>query len=97
MKRFQLQKTSNMALRIRLQRHGSVHSPMYRMVVAESTSSRNGKFVENLGLYNPKPRGKDIETQINLERVAYWMSVGALPSDTVKSVIKKARNTQAKA
>jgi len=86
-----------MALRIRLQRHGSVHSPMYRMVVAESTSSRNGRFVENLGLFNPKPRGKDVETQINLDRVTYWMSVGALPSDTVKSVIKKARATQAKA
>ena len=55
---------------------------MYRMVVAESSSRRNGKFVENLGLYNPKPRGKDVETQVNLERVDYWLSVGALPSDT---------------
>ena len=86
-----------MALRIRLQRHGSVHNPRYRMVVAESASRRNGKFVENLGLYNPKPRGKDVETQVNLDRVDYWLSVGALPSDTAKTVIKKARLAKAKA
>ncbi len=80
-----------MALKIRLQRHGSVHNPMYRLVVAESSSRRDGKFVENLGLYNPRPRGKDVETQINIERADYWLSVGAQPTDTAKSVIKKAR------
>ena len=85
-----------MALRIRLQRHGSVHNPMYRVVVAESTASRDGKFVENLGLYNPRPRGKDVATQINLERADYWLGVGAVPTDTVKSVLKKARASQAK-
>lgn len=85
-----------MALRIRLQRHGSVHNPMYRVVVAENTASRDGKFVENLGLYNPRPRGKDVETQINLERADYWLGVGALPTDTVKSVLKKARAAQNK-
>ena len=84
-----------MALRIRLQRHGSVHNRMYRLVVAESTSSRNGKFVENLGLYNPRVRGKDVETQINLERADYWLSVGAQPTDTAKTVIKKARAAKA--
>ncbi len=84
-----------MALKIRLQRHGSVHNPMYRVVVAESTSRRDGKFVENLGLYNPSPRGKDVETQINVERADYWLSVGAQPTDTAKSVIKKARAAQA--
>jgi len=80
-----------MALKIRLQRHGSVHNPMYRVVVAESSARRDGKFVENLGMYNPNPRGKDIESQINLERADYWLGVGALPSDTVKTVLKKAR------
>lgn len=80
-----------MALKIRLQRHGSVHNPMYRLVVAESTSRRDGKFVENLGLYNPRTRGKDVETQINVERADYWLGVGALPTDTAKTVIKKAR------
>lgn len=84
-----------MALKIRLQRHGSVHNPMYRVVVAESSCRRDGKFVENLGLYNPRTRGKDIETQINLERAEYWMGVGAIPSDTVKTVLKKARAAQA--
>lgn len=81
----------DMALRIRLQRHGSVHNPMYRLVVAESTSSRDGRFVENLGLYNPRPRGKDVEIQINVERADYWLGVGAQPSDTAKTIIKKAR------
>lgn len=86
-----------MALRIRLQRHGSVHNPVYRVVVAESSRACGGKFVENLGIYNPRARGKDPETQINLERADYWMSVGALPSDTAKTVIKWARAASQKA
>lgn len=69
---------------------------MYRMVVAESTSSRNGRFVENLGMFNPKARGKDVESQINLERADYWLGVGAKPSDTAKAIIKKARAAAAK-
>lgn len=83
-----------MALRIRLQRNGAAHNPMYRVVVAEQSAPRNGKFVENLGLYNPRPRGKDVETQINVERADYWLSVGAKPSDTARAVIKKARAAQ---
>ncbi|MFI3290601.1 MAG: 30S ribosomal protein S16 [Opitutales bacterium] len=84
-----------MALKIRLQRHGSVHSPMYRIVVAESSARRNGRFVENLGYYNPKPRGKDEAVRLNTERAAYWMSVGAKPTDTVRSLIREAKKTTA--
>lgn len=47
-----------MALKIRLQRNGAAHNPIYRVVVAESASRRDGKFVETLGMYNPSPRGK---------------------------------------
>ncbi len=86
-----------MALKIRLQRHGSAHSPMYRVVVAENTSRRNGKFVENLGMYNPSPRGKDVPFQINIERADYWLSVGAQPTDTAKSIIKQAKKAAANA
>ncbi len=84
-----------MALKIRLQRHGSIHNPTYRLVVAESTSRRDGRFVENLGLYNPKARGKEVEVQINVERADYWLGVGAQPTETAKTVIKKARAAQA--
>ena len=82
-----------MALRIRLQRQGAVHAPMYRLVVAESTASRNGRFVEALGNYKPKASGKDVELSFKLDRVDYWMSVGALPSDTARALINKARKT----
>lgn len=84
-----------MALKIRLQRHGSTHEPMYRMVVAESSSRRDGKFVETLGMYNPSPRGKDVDLKINVERAEYWLGVGAQPSDTAKALIKKAKAAQA--
>ena len=84
-----------MALKIRLQRHGSTHNPVYRVVVAESSARRDGKFVETIGMYNPSPRGKDIESKIDLARADYWVSVGAQPSDTVKTIIKKAKAASA--
>ncbi len=86
-----------MALKIRLQRHGSTHNPVYRVVVAESSARRDGKFVETIGMYNPSPRGKDIESKIDLARADYWVSVGAQPSDTVKAIIKKAKAASANA
>ena len=79
-----------MALKIRLQRHGSTHNPMYRVVVAESKARRDGKFVETIGSYNPSPKGKEVPFKINVERANYWLSVGAQPTDTAKSLIKKA-------
>ena len=79
-----------MALKIRLQRHGSTHNPMYRVVVAESTARRDGKFVETIGSYNPSPKGKEVPLKINVERANYCLSVGAQPTDTAKSLIKKA-------
>lgn len=83
-----------MALKIRLQRHGSTHAPVYRVVVAESTARRDGRFVENLGVYNPKARGKDTELSLKLDRVDYWLKVGAQPTDTARSLIKKALKGQ---
>lgn len=84
-----------MALKIRLQRKGTRHAPVYRMVVAESTSARDGRFVELLGTYAPQARGQDKELSIKLDRIDYWLGLGALPTDTAKDLIRKARKLQA--
>ncbi len=78
-------------LKIRLQRHGSKHSPFYRVVVAPSTVKRDGRFLEILGTYDPKNRKREAELKLNLERIDYWLGVGAQPSDTAKSLIRNGR------
>lgn len=80
-----------MALKIRLQRGGSAHHPHYRMVVADSRSRRDGRFVEVLGTYDPKNKDASKQVNIKLERTDYWVSVGAQPTDTARSLIKRAR------
>ena len=80
-----------MALKIRLQRGGSSHNPVYRIVVAESLSPRDGRFVEVLGHYSPKAKGQDREYVLKLDRADYWISVGAKPTDTAKNIIRRAR------
>lgn len=78
-----------MALRIKLARGGSAHNPVYRIVVGEARVKRDGKFVEWIGSYSPKAaRG---QLKIKLDRADYWMGVGAKPTDTVRSLINKAR------
>jgi small subunit ribosomal protein S16 len=84
-----LSKTSDMALKIRLTKVGSVHQPLYRVVVAEARSRRDGAAVENLGTYRPGDKGSPIN--LNMERVEYWLSKGALPTNTMHAMIKKAR------
>jgi small subunit ribosomal protein S16 len=78
-------------VRIRLQRHGSTHTPNYRLVAAEQTVRRDGRFIEILGFYNPTAKGKTSEVNVNLDRVDYWLGVGAQPSDTASSLIKRFR------
>jgi len=80
-----------MALKIRLQRKGTRHAPVYRMVVAESTATRDGRFVEILGTYAPQARGQDKETVLDLARIDYWIGVGAIPTETAKDLIRKVR------
>ena len=82
-----------MALKIRLTKVGSVHQPLYRVVVAEARSRRDGDAVENLGTYAPKTKGNPIK--LKLDRVDYWLSKGALPTNTMHSMIKKARRAAA--
>jgi len=84
-----------MALKIRLTKVGSVHQPLYRVVVAEARSRRDGDAVENLGTYTPKTKGNPIK--LKLDRVDYWLSKGALPTNTMHSMIKKARRAAAAA
>jgi small subunit ribosomal protein S16 len=84
-----------MALKIRLQRRGHRNQPVYKIVVAESTSRRDGKYVEALGNYDPQARGNASELILEVERADYWLAVGAKPTDTVRSLIKRARVTAA--
>ncbi len=71
-------------LKIRLQRIGRINSPAYRIVVTEhARAAKTGNFVEKVGTYNPKTK----ERTLNAERVKYWMSVGAKPSDTMHNML----------
>lgn len=76
-----------MSVKIRLARHGAKKRPFYRIVVANSDSPRDGKFLENVGTYNPLQEPADI--QLKPERIRYWMDQGATPSATVKNLLKK--------
>ncbi|HEY7410226.1 MAG TPA: 30S ribosomal protein S16 [Vicinamibacteria bacterium] len=74
-------------LSIRLRRTGTTKRPYYRVVVAESTDWRDGRFVEVLGHYDP--RKKPAVVKIDADRARYWMKKGARPSETVKSLLKR--------
>src|SRR5271165_422377 len=84
-----------MAVKIRMKRVGTKNTPVYRIVVADARSPRDGKFIEELGTYQPLK--KDVNYSLNLERAKYWVSKGAQPSDTVASFIKKASKAAAEA
>lgn len=76
-----------MSVKIRLRRMGAKKTPFYRIVVADSRSPRDGRFIEEVGYYNPL---KDpIELKVNSEKVKNWIKNGAQPTDTVKSLFKK--------
>ena len=76
---------------IRLRREGTTNRPYYRVVVADSRSPRDGKFIEMIGNYDPKKEGEN--SRLDIDRADYWISKGAQPSETVRSLIKKARKT----
>ena len=80
---------------IRLARHGGKKHPFYHVTVAEKTAKRDGRFIERVGFYNPLARGGEEELRIDLDRVDYWLSVGAQPTERTAQLI--ARNRQAKA
>ena len=75
-------------VRIRLRRIGRKKAPVYRIVVADSQSPRDGKFIEIIGQY--APRDSKNGHNVNEERANYWLGVGAQPSDTVRSLLRRA-------
>ena len=77
-----------MAVKIRLRRVGRKKSPMYRIVIADSKSPRDGKFIEIVGQYQPRTGDKAIN--LKGDRVNYWLDNGAQPTDTVRSLLRKA-------
>ena len=84
-----------MAVAIRLRREGALNRPYFKVVVADSRSPRDGKFIEIVGTYDPKKAGQN--SILKLDRIEHWISKGAQPSDTVRSLIKKTKNPEAAA
>lgn len=76
-----------MSVKIRLARHGAKKRPFYRIVVAENESPRDGRFLEMVGTYNPLQ--EPAEVFLKEERIKYWIAQGAIPTNTVKSLLKK--------
>ncbi len=79
-----------MATRIRLRRVGRKKVPLFRIVVAEQTSPRDGRFVATLGTYNPKGTTAAEKVQLDTEATKLWISRGATPTDTVQALLKQA-------
>lgn len=76
-------------VRIRMQRLGRTHRPFYRIAAAEKRVKRDGKVLENLGWYNPVEKDPEKQLKLEAERIKYWLSVGAQPSDTVMDILGK--------
>jgi small subunit ribosomal protein S16 len=75
---------------IRLSRGGAKNRPFYHVVVTDSRSSRDGRYIERLGYFNPLARGNEQRLSLDVDRVAYWKANGAQPSDRVARLIKDA-------
>lgn len=75
-------------VKIRLRRMGAKKAPYYRVVVADSHNARDGRFIEEIGTYNPLTEPATVE--IDMERAKYWIANGAQPTDTVRALLKKA-------
>ncbi|MBI1904214.1 MAG: 30S ribosomal protein S16 [Planctomycetia bacterium] len=78
-----------MAVRIRMKRIGRKHRPFFRICATDSRAPRDGRVIETLGTYDPLVADTDARVTLNNDRIDYWLSVGALPSDRVKVLIKK--------
>ncbi len=76
-----------------MKRAGAKNTPVFRIVVADSRSPRDGKFIEEIGTYHPLNKGDNFK--MDIERAKYWVSKGAQPSDTIASFLRKANRTAA--
>ena len=81
-------------VKIRLRRMGAKKNPYYRIVVADSKSPRDGRFIEEIGSYNPLTSPSEIK--VDVERADYWIKNGAQPTDTVRALLKKASAAEGK-
>ena len=79
-------KDKNMAVKIKLQRLGKIRTPHYRVIIADARNKRDGKVIENIGIYEPKAEPSVIK--IDSERAQYWLSVGAQPTEPVAALLK---------
>lgn len=80
---------------IRLSRGGAKNRPFYHIVVTDSRSSRDGRYIERLGFFNPVARGNEETLRLDSERIKYWQSHGAQPSERVAKLIKQAAKAAA--
>ena len=76
---------------IRLSRGGAKKRPFYHLIVTDSRNRRDGRYIEKLGFFNPLSTGKDVNLRIDLDRVDFWISQGAKPSDRVATLLKTQR------
>ncbi len=86
-----------MAVHIRLARAGTKKKPFYRVVVTDQRSPRGGRFLENIGTFDPAKETKDQPLNIDAERFAYWRGTGAVPSETLSRLIKRSAKAEAAA
>ena len=86
-----------MAVSIRLSRQGTKKRPFYRVVVTDSRSPRGGKFLENIGTFDPAKDIKDSSLKIDQDRFGYWTGTGATPSDTLVKLLKEFKKHEASA
>jgi small subunit ribosomal protein S16 len=93
--RIQVKVLRNQMVTIRLARHGAKKTPFYHITVADRAASRDGRFIERVGFYNPVAKGQSEMLRVDLDRVDYWLGVGAQPSDVVRNLIKQARKNAA--
>jgi small subunit ribosomal protein S16 len=84
-------------VRIRLARSGQKKRPFYNIVVADKRKKRDGRFIERLGFFNPMAKGNEETLRLDQERVNYWLSHGAQPSERVAKLIKQGAQSEAEA
>ena len=83
-----------MAVRIRMKKLGRKHRPFFRICIMDSRKPRDGKAIEEVGTYDPMVREKSKRVELKMDRIDYWLSVGASPSEKVATLIKKVKNNK---
>jgi len=78
-----------MAVKLRLKRMGRRHRPFFRLAAMEARNPRDGRVLEELGFYDPANKERAQQVKLDTERIKHWLSVGAVPSDTVRNLLKK--------